>query len=114
MAGTKKLTKKVKAAMRSDVIASVALVSVLLNVFFFSGVIIFSASNQLDASLYEAATTNLCNENYADNLMDEMELAIEDGRDPAVAKANFEVVCRSGEFEPYYDNAVEAYLNNTL
>ena len=106
----KKLTKKVKAIIRSDVIGSVALVSVLLNIFFIAGVVLFNATNQLDVSVYEASVTNLCNENYADNLMDEMEAA----EDPALAKANFEIVCRSGEFTRYYQNAVEAYRANTL
>ena len=107
---SKKLTKKVKGVIRADVMNSVALVSVLVNIFFFSGVVLFNATSQLDASMYEASVSNLCNENYADNLMREMEEA----DDPARAKANFEVICRSGEFTRYYENAVEAYLNATL
>ena len=108
--GQKKLTKKVKAIIRSDVIGSVALVSVLLNVFFAAGVVLFNATNELDVSVYEASVANLCNDNYASNLMDEMETA----DDPAVAKANFEIVCRSGEFTRYYQNAVEAFRESTL
>jgi hypothetical protein len=108
--GGKKLTKKVKAIIKSDVIGSVALVSVLLNVFFFSGVVLFNATNELDVSVYEASVRNLCNDNYDSNLQDEMERA----SDPARAKANFEIVCRSGEFSRYFENAVEAYKASTL
>jgi len=106
--GSKKLTKKVKAVIKSDVIGSVVLVSVLINVFFFTGVVLFSATNQLDASLYNAAVTNLCSSNYADNLSVELDEA----KNPDAAKAKFEIMCRSGEFSRYYENAVEAYLDS--
>ena len=106
----KKISKKVKGLIRSDVMNSVALVSVLVNVFFFSGVVLFNATNQLDVSMYEAAVNNLCTDNYTENLARE----VDESKNPSEAKANFEVVCRSGEFTRYYENAVEAYLNNTL
>ena len=110
MAGRKKLTKKAKLMLRWDILASVALVSVLLNVFFFSGVVLYSSTNQLDASLYEAAEQNLCLDNYTENLED----ALRDADDPQAARAKFEIQCRSGQFEAYYQNAVDSYLNNTL
>ena len=106
----KKLTKKVKSYIRADVMGSVALVSVLINVFFFSGVVLFNSTNQLDVSLYEAAERNLCLDNYEENLMDEME----ESEDPALARANLEIECQSGEFTRYFENAVELYLDDTL
>ena len=102
---SKKVTKKAKAAIRSDILGSVALVSVLLNIFFFSGVVLFNATSELDTSLYEASVANLCNENYETNLQREMDNADNE----AEAKMNFEIVCRSGEFSRYYQNAVEAF-----
>lgn len=106
----KKLTKKVKSVIKSDLIGSIALVSVLINVFFFSGIVLFNATNQLDVSLYNASVKNLCIDHGEENLAAEMAAADNAG----LAKANFEVECRTGEFERYYDNAVEAYLNDTL
>ena len=106
----KKLTKKAKGIIKSDVMGSVALVSVLLNVFFMAGVVLFSATNELDASVYEAAVSNLCDHNYNDNLMREMDEA----SDPTRARVNFEIVCRSGSFTRYYENAVEAYVEQAL
>ncbi len=106
----KKLTKKVKSYIRSDVMGAVAMASVLINVFFFSGIVLFNATNQLDVSLYEASKENLCMTNYDDNLADEM-----NGADNvAQARANFEITCQSGEFTRYFENAVELYLNDTL
>lgn len=106
----KKLTKKVRAVIKSDVMGSIALVSVLINIFFFSGVVLFSATNQLDVSLYNTVAKNLCVDHYQENLLDQMTTA----DNPATAKANFEIKCGTGEFERYYNNAVEAYLNDTL
>jgi hypothetical protein len=106
----KKLTKKIKAYIRSDVIGSVAMVSILLNVFFFSGVVLFNATNELDVSLYEAAEKNLCVDNYQENLIEE----INKSEDPQEARTSFEVECQTGEFTRYFENAVELYLNDTL
>lgn len=104
----KKLSKKAKAALRTDVIAAVALVSILINLFFFSGVFLFSATNELDVPLYEASVEKLCFDNYSENLTQQLEEA----KNPTAAKANFEIACRSGEFQRYHDNAVEAYLSS--
>ena len=106
----KKLTKKVKAVMNQDIIVSVAMVSIMINIFFFSGILLFTSTSRLDASLYEASRDNLCVENYVSNLERELEAS----SDPATTQALFEVMCQSGEFERYYSNAVEAYLDDTL
>ncbi len=106
----KKLTKKIKSYIRADVLGSVAMVSILMNVFFFSGVVLFNATNELDVSLYEAAEKNLCVDNYQENLSEELQAA----QDQDEARANFEVECQTGEFTRYFENAVELYLNDTL
>lgn len=104
----KKLTKKVIKIIKSDVFASLALVSILFNVFFFTGVIMFTSTNSIDLSLHRAATTNLCEKNYEANLQKEMNKST----DPALAKTLFEITCQDGDFYRYYDNAVQAYLSD--
>ncbi len=106
----KKLTKKVRGYIKKDMLAAIAIVSLMVNVFFFSGVVLFSATNELDISLYEAAEKNLCVDNYEQNLLDEIDAADE----PAAARANLEIACKSGDFERYFENAVQLYLNDTL
>lgn len=105
----KKLTKKVQKIIKSDVFASLALVSILFNVFFFSGIVLFTSTNSLDLSLHRAAVGNLCEKNYNDNLVREMDRS----SDPALAKTLFEITCEEGDFYRYYDNAVQAYLNDS-
>jgi hypothetical protein len=104
----KKLTKKVKMMVKGDVMGSLAMASILLNVFFLSGILLFAATNQLDASLYNASVKNLCVDNYEQNLS--KQLSENQDKDPETTKAMFEVVCVKGEFETYYKNAVDAYL----
>lgn len=105
----KKLTKKMKKALQNDAIASVFIASLLLNVFFLSGVLLFASTNKLDKSVYDAAFNNLCEENYTDNLAD----TVEDTSDtPGLARMEHEIRCQRGDFEPYYQNAIEAYARD--
>lgn len=106
----KKLTKKVKSAIKFDTMSSLAMVSIMINIFFFSGIVLFNATTRLDVSLYNTAFERLCERNYTENLQNEIDSA----DDPETAKAVFEVECRSGGFKQYYDNAVEAYLEATF
>lgn len=104
----KKLTKKVQKIIKSDIFASVALVSILFNIILFSAVLLYQSTNAIDLSVYNASYDKLCKDRYDDNLIDQ----IEESSDPAYAKALFEVKCESGDFQRYYDNAVESYLND--
>lgn len=105
----KKLTKKVKNVMKSDFFASLALVSILFNVFFFTGVVLFRSTNQLDMSLHTAAFDNLCNKNYTENLQEELKAS----NDPRLTQTLFEIRCQEGDFKRYYENAVQAYINDS-
>ena len=90
----KKLTKKAQGILRSNIFISLALTSILFNLFFFVGIVLFNSTNNLDESLYTAAVGNLCDENYAENLEERME----DSVNPEYEKAIFEVKCQTGEF----------------
>lgn len=105
----KKLTKKVKNIIKSDVFAAMALVSIMFNVFFFSGILLFNSTNKLDLAMHNASIDNLCVDHYEENLVEQMELS----SDPALAKSLFEIRCQSGDFERYYDNAVQAFLSDS-
>ena len=105
----KKMTKKAWKIVKSDIFAAMALTSVLTNLFFISGLTVFRATSDIDLSLYQTADERLCNDNYAENLVHEMEQST----DPALTKTKMEIICRQGDFVRYYDNAVQAYLNDT-
>ena len=104
----KKLTKKIKGLIKRDMWVSVAAVSILLNLFFVVGAVLFATTSSLDSAVYRAGYNNLCDKNYAENLNDRMN----DEKDEAKALRDFEVLCLRGDFEPYYLNAVEAYLSD--
>lgn len=110
MAKKKKLTKKIKNLIQNDILASLAFASLLLNIFFFSGMILFSATNKLDEDVFRAAYSNLCDENYVQNLQQRME----ESTSPELAQVQFEVDCLQGDFDRYYRNAVEAYYTDRL
>ena len=91
----KKLTKKVKAVMHQDIVVSVAMVSIMINVFFFSGVLLFASTNRIDLEVFDAAKENLCSNNYDQNLGE----VLNEANDKVATKALFEVKCQSGEFQ---------------
>ena len=104
----KKLTKKAAKLLRTDVLVSVALASLLFNVFFFVGVLVFSSTNQLDRNMYDIAFSNLCDKNYTENLNELMEQSDV----PELTKLKFEAQCFQGDFVRYYQNALEAYISD--
>lgn len=94
--------------MQRDIMASLFIASLLLNVFFLSGVLLFNGTNKLDESVYSTAYSNLCENNYSDNLTD----AIDNSKQPITAAMQHEIRCNKGGFEAYYQNAVEAYARD--
>ncbi len=110
MASKKKITKKIKDLIQYDVLMSVAITSLMLNIFFFSGVVLFNGTNTIDESAFRASYSNLCDKNYVENLKERME----DAKSPELAKIQFEVDCLEGDFGRYYQNAVEAYYTDRL
>ena len=106
----KKLTKKAEKLFRSDVRLSFVLASLLLNLFFFSGVLAFNATNLLDQPLYKLAKSNLCDENYEENLSS----IVADANNKELAKLEFEAECNAEAFQPYYDNAIESFYSEEI
>lgn len=104
----KKMSKKAWKIVKADIFAAMALTSILTNLFFISGLTVYRATSDLDLSLYQAADARLCDDNYAENLVHEMERS----SDPSLTKTKMEIICRQGDFVRYYDNAVQAYLND--
>lgn len=94
--------------MKGDVFASIAIVSLLLNLFFLVAVVMFNSTNNLDEEAYRAAYANLCDKNYEDNLADREV----DAEDTQQAADLFNAYCRTGEFTEYFDEAVSNYLTD--
>ncbi len=101
----KKLTKKIKNLIKYDLLMSIAMASILLNIFFLVGVLLFNTTSKLDERIFKAAYSNLCDKNYITNLDQRMD----DATDPDAAKIQFEADCLRGGFDRYYQNAIEAF-----
>lgn len=106
----KKVSKKVRAIVQSDMLVAVAITSLCINVFFLAGLVLFASSNRLDEGVYNVAVDNLCNKHYEQNMNRRAELK----DDAKTAMLKFDIICNKGEFSKYYENAVEAYLNDKL
>lgn len=94
--------------MRGDVFASIAMVSLLFNLFFLIGVVMYNSTNNLDEAAYNSAYANLCDKNYSSNLAERQEEA----GNSKQAKDVFNAYCRTGEFTEYFDEAVNSYLTD--
>lgn len=97
----KKLTKKVKKHISDNMLVAVALTSLLINMFFLIGVIIYASTDRLDKALYNNAYTRYC--------LDDDVIVFEEG---SLEKSEYEVGCRTGDFGPYYNSALQDYLRD--
>ncbi len=105
----KKIAKKTKKVIKDNMLLAVAITSVLVNMFFLIGVITYASTSKFDAAML-----NRANERYCDDITD-LDLAADDllvNSKSVSAEDYFNVVCRSGDFAPYYLNAVNEYVQD--
>lgn len=107
----KKLTKKVKSIIHLDLIGSIAVVSVCMNIFFLVAIGIYVTTNSLDKAVYEQSQLQYCIENYEENLVDFMK---NNDANPELARLYFEVECNQGDYSDYQDKAVQQYIEDKL
>ena len=104
----KAVKEKVNKIIKTDAFAAVTIVSLVINAFFLTGFVYYNSTSALDESVYNLAFDNYCNNRYAKNL----EKAIEDSNDEALAMAKFEIKCLNGDFADYHTDTVEQYLED--
>ncbi len=103
-----KLTKAVKKNIKQNTLVAVIAASLLINLFFFTGLVIYNSTTQIDISLLNETRAQVCGEDYEDHLA---ELSAETG-DPDAAKIALETTCVKGDFAPYYQGAVNEYKSD--
>lgn len=105
-----KLGKRAAKLVRQDLLHSVAIASVVLNILFLVGwaVIINGGS---DRELYDTARERLCVENYDENIARVINEA-EDDAAATTAVTEFTIECVGDDFEPYYESAINTYTQN--
>lgn len=104
-----KTTKKVKKEISRNVLIAVAITSVLLNMFFLIGLVVYSSTNKFDSALLVESTKRYC-DNYTTNMNMVEYFSTPNGIAPD--EAAHSITCKQGEFFPYYSNAVNDYLRD--
>lgn len=99
----KKFLAKVHHAVQEDVVKSLAIASVLLNVLFLVSIIVLTSTNVFDRGLYTYAQ-----ENYCKNIDGVRQRAEKLGSEKA-AIDEWQVTCVGKNFEPFYKEAVDKY-----
>jgi|GEM_PF-3886253 len=95
--------KKVRKLVQSDVIKSIAIASVLLNVLFFATLIVFSSTSTFDRQLYTSVHSKYC-ENSSALTVRSKELG-----DAGEALNERQVDCIGKDFAPFYKEALDKY-----
>ena len=102
-----KLGKRATKLLKRDLIHSVAMASILLNILFLVGWAVITYGDA-DQEAYDLARNRLCVDNYKENLNQAiLEASTEDAG--KIAAIEFMVQCVSDDFKPYYENAIETY-----
>lgn len=95
--------RKVHKLTETDIFTSIAVVSILLNVLFFITVIVLTSTNAFDQNVF-----NFVKSQYCSNITAVEQRAVEFGNELDAIR-EWEVNCVTGEFQPYFDEAVEKY-----
>jgi hypothetical protein len=95
--------RKVHQLTETDIFTSIAIVSLLLNILFFASIFVLSSTDTFDRGLYKTVKSQYCN-----NLVGLENRAIELGSEND-ALQEWRIECRTSEFQPYFDEAVEKF-----
>lgn len=100
---TKNILNKAQQAVREDIVKSLAITSILLNIFFLTGIIVLSSTNIFNRGLY-----NYAQENYCKNIDAVVDRAEELGSEKA-AIDEWQISCAGKDFKPFLEEAVDKY-----
>lgn len=96
--------------MAGNVFIAVALTSLLINLFFLIGVVLYASTSWFDESMHKSAVARYCDDYRDIDFSDNKTIKV-DGKQ-ITPKDMFNVTCKSGDFAPYYDQAVESYIKD--
>lgn len=100
---SKKFSAKVNKAVKSDVFTSIAILSILLNVFLLVAVFVFTNPDTYNREVFSNVRARYCK-----NVDGVVERAEQLGDSDAALK-EWKVTCVSDEFAPYYNEAVKKF-----
>lgn len=89
--------------MESDIFRSIAVASVILNIFFLTGVYVLTSTDTFNRNFYLSSRDKYCT-----NVDGVKERAVELASEKTAVK-EWQVTCTSKEFKPFYDEAVAKF-----
>ena len=108
MAKSNKLSKKTKKAIKENTLVSIVIASFLINLFFFTGLIIYNSTTEIDHGVYVTTKDKFCNDSYAEYLGKLQDTS----SDYASDRAALNIECVKSDFVPYYEQAVNEYMSD--
>lgn len=100
---SKKVSAKIQKIVKGDVVKSVAIASVLLNILFLATLLVLTATDTFDRQVYVGARTRYC-QNQSSVSDRTAVLGSE-----AAAQQEKQVDCIGEDFAPYYKEALDKY-----
>jgi len=104
----KSIVKTGRLIFKENLFASIAYVSLAINIVFFIIFVMYTSTNHFDGFALRQAKENYCVDNYQENL----NVRSEEFGDPTLAIALMEVECQSGDFLPYLEDAQTKYFED--
>ncbi len=85
--------RRVHQLLQENVLESIAMVSILLNIFFLTGLIMFQHNDDFRLSVWEYANGRYCSPDTK----------------PDITQSLYDLQCRTGQYEPFYTKSLEDY-----
>ena len=92
---------------KSDIFTSIAILSIVLNIFLLSAVFVLTNGGTLNQSMLSDLNNRYCSD--ASSLKTAKQDAAANGQTSKQALQKFEITCKSGNFAPYYNQALHSY-----
>jgi hypothetical protein len=104
---TKPRKAKVRKLTKDNIFTSVAIASIVCNILLLCIVYVATRPDTVDYALYNGIRSHFCsNKNAYNNLL---KTADKNGESRQTAQEKYELACNSGNFAPYYQQAVSSY-----
>ena len=100
---SKAFRQKVKKIVEADVVKSIAIASVLLNILFLVSVVVLSSSSTFDHRVFTAARDRYCRNDEA------LTSRAKELGSKKAAQEELEVACVGKGFQPFYNEALQKY-----
>lgn len=104
---SKTFKSRIWKATKSDIFTSLAILSIVLNIFLLSAVFVLTNGGTLNQSILSDLNNRYCDD--TSSLQTAINHAANNGETSKQAQQKYEITCKSGNFAPYYSQAIHSY-----